>query len=280
MTFHKILIVGAGTMGRQIAAQIAMHGFYVELYDNSQEQLRGAQNVIEPYSGNNAVFYRSDRRALSKNPDLIIESVTENMNIKRTVLAWIEDYFDNERMVICSNTSDLLPSKFSKKMRLRHRFCAYHFHAPMRGANIVDIMPHNQTDHDIPLLLSDFTKAIGLIPLVLHKEHSAYVYNNILNAIMDKSVELVIRGVVDAEDVDRAWMGNTGMPIGPFGMLDAIGLDTALEVTKVRARKNPLRLPGIGFFQHYVKQGKLGVKSGQGFYTYPDPEYSKDDFLR
>ncbi len=280
MTFNKILIIGAGTMGVQIAAQIARHGFSVELYDNSKEQLSVAQKAIEQYCGSDPVIYRSDRQELSKNPDLIIESVTENLKTKQAVFAWIEDHFDNERMVICSNTSDLLPSKLSKKMRLRHRFCAYHFHAPMYGANIVDIMPHKQTDHDIPLLLSEFTREIGLIPLVLHKEHSAYVYNNILNAIMDKSVELVIRGVVDTEDVDRAWMGNTGMQIGPFGMLDAIGLDTALEVTRVRARKNPLRLPGIYFFQQYVKKGKLGVKSGQGFYTYPDPEYGKDDFLR
>ncbi|WP_028580869.1 3-hydroxyacyl-CoA dehydrogenase NAD-binding domain-containing protein [Desulfogranum japonicum] len=280
MTFNNILIIGAGTMGIQIAGQIARHGIHVEVYDTSKEQLRIARKAIEQYCGRNSVRYCDDTQALSKNPDLIIESVTENMKIKQAVLAWIEDYFDNERMVICSNTSDLLPSKLSRKMRLRHRFCAYHFHAPMNGANIVDIMPHKQTDHEIPLLLSDFTREIGLIPLVLRKEHSAYVYNNILNAIMDKSVELVIRGVADAEDIDRAWMGNTGMQIGPFGMLDAIGLDTALEVTKVRARKNPLRLPGIIFFQQYVKQGRLGVKSGQGFYTYPDPEYNKDDFLR
>jgi 3-hydroxybutyryl-CoA dehydrogenase len=149
----------------------------------------------------------------------------------------------------------------------------------MNGAKVVDVMPHAGTDSDIPPRLVAFTKDIGLIPVLLRKESREYVYNKLLIRVIDDSVAMVIKGIADYKEVDRSWMGNTGMDIGPFGMLDVIGLETALHVSRGRARRNPLMLFAVRFFEGYVSRGKLGVKSGEGFYRYPDPEFRAPGFL-
>jgi 3-hydroxyacyl-CoA dehydrogenase len=113
----------------------------------------------------------------------------------------------------------------------------------------------------------------------MKKESREYLYNKLLIRIIDDSVEMVIKGIANYEEIDRSWIGNTGMDIGPFGMLDVIGLDTALHVAKGRAKRNPLMLFAVRFFEEFMEKGKFGVKSGEGFYRYPDPKFRKADFL-
>ncbi|MBP7461626.1 MAG: 3-hydroxybutyryl-CoA dehydrogenase [Candidatus Delongbacteria bacterium] len=277
-TIQKVLIVGAGNMGCQIAACIIRSGFRAALFDNDQSALDQALKTVAQYAPGLDFKASTHWPDLISDVDLVIETISENLALKRSLFKMLDKIMERD-VIFTSNSSDLLPSQIVKSIHRKELFCAYHFHAPMFGARVVDIMPHPDTTDAVISVLTCFTRQMELIPVVLKKEHPAYIYNCILNSIMDRSVELVIQGVADIEDVDRSWMGNTGMTIGPFGMLDVIGLDTAMEITRLRARKKPCMRSGIAFFNRYVKEGKLGLKTGQGFYHYPNPKYQRPDFL-
>jgi len=280
---EKILVIGAGTMGQQITAQILKHHFEVVLHDISPKSLEEAERNIQSFLSGDKPYdefiLTTELKEAVKGIDLVIESIPEKLNLKRKLFKTFNELCA-EKVIFTTNTSDLLPSKLARSTGRKELFCAYHFHAPLYGANIVDIMPHAQTSSETILKLEDFTKKINLIPIILKKEHPAYIYNAILNSIMDTSIKLVIKGIADYKEIDKAWIGNTGMKIGPFGMLDFIGLDTARQISKNRAKKNPLMLFGVAYFNKYIKQGKVGIKTGEGFYKYPNPEYLNENFLK
>lgn len=276
MNIKKVAIIGAGMMGAQIAEIVSSHGFDVELYDVSEESIARAKKTV---TGANVRFL-TDRDKVSKDVDLVIETVYERLSLKRSILKWLDTHVEKDDVILCSNSSELLPSAIARGAKRKNRFCAYHFHSPNAGADIVDIMPHKTTDADVLATMSDFTRAIGLVPFVLQKEHKAYVFNHILNEVIASSIELAIRGVAKPADIDRAWMVNTKMNVGPFGIIDLVGLDTVYEIMHIMLPKKPLNVFAIRYFKKYIDDGRLGLKAGRGFYEYPNPEYQKAEFLR
>ncbi|MFH1475217.1 MAG: acetoacetate decarboxylase family protein, partial [Chloroflexota bacterium] len=185
------------------------------------------------------------------------------------------------RTIFTTNTSSLLPSTFAAATGRPDRFAALHFHVPVWSSNVVDVMPHAGTSPETIELLLAFARRIGQIPIFVRKESSGYVFNAMYNAINREAITLAANGIASVEDVDRAWMGIMKMPIGPFGMLDGVGLDTVWHITDYWAgrtadaqlRRNAAYLKG------YVDRACLGVKSGEGFYRYPDPAYTRPDFV-
>jgi 3-hydroxybutyryl-CoA dehydrogenase len=271
----KVAIIGAGNLGSQIAALSCKGGFCVEVFDVSESAIEKSKKALQISS----IKYCSKRDELSKDCDLIIETVFENMRVKRNVLSWVDKYFTNSNVVICSNSSEFLPSSLCKKMQRKNRFCSYHFHSPSTHADIVDIMLHKKTDSDVPEVLTQFTKNIGLVPFVIKKEHKGYVFNTIFNEVIAQSISLAVQGIAKPEEIDRCWMVNTKMSIGPFGMIDLVGLDTVEDIMYNLLPKKPLNVFAIRYFKKYTKQNYLGKKTGQGFYTYPDPKFETKSFL-
>jgi 3-hydroxybutyryl-CoA dehydrogenase len=275
MEIRKVAIIGAGMMGVQITNLVCGHGFDVELYDISVESIERAKKSV---TGGN-VRFMTNREEISRDVDLVIETVYERLSLKRKILKWLDSHVERSDVILCSNSSELLPSAIARNVKKKNRFCAYHFHSPSTGADIVDIMPHKTTDADVLSTMADFTRAIGLVPFVLQKEHKAYVFNSILNEVIASSIELAIKGVAKPSDIDRAWMVNTKMGIGPFGIIDLVGLDTVYEIMHVMLPKKPLNVFAIQYFKKYIKENRLGQKTGSGFYEYPNPEYTRDGFL-
>jgi hypothetical protein len=130
-------------------------------------------------------------------------------------------------------------------------------------------------------LLLAFARRIGQIPIRLRKESYGYVFNAMYNAINTAAMTLVANGVTSVADVDRAWMGIFKMPIGPFGMLDDVGIDTAWHITDYWAGRlgDAQFRTNADFLKTYVDRGCLGTKSGEGFYRYPDPAYARSSFV-
>jgi 3-hydroxybutyryl-CoA dehydrogenase len=177
----------------------------------------------------------------------------------------------------------LLPSEFAEATGRPDRFLAFHFHQPAWVGNVADIMPHPGTAAEVVTLVRDFAVSINQIPMVLHKENHGYVFNAMYNALNSEAIALVANGVASVHDVDRAWMGIMKMRVGPLGMLDDVGLDTAWHIMQSAAatHDDPQILKNAEFLKkEYLDKGWLGAKSGRGFYTYPDPEYLDPDFLR
>ena len=282
---RRVLIVGAGTMGRQISLQCAMHGYDVTLYDISPDALDAATAQIRAYADHLISWGRLTRkdadaalarittttnaRKAAAEADLLSESVPEDPKLKCRVFAQFNKLCPSHT-IFTTNTSELTPSLMAEKTGRPSKFAALHFHPHVWEANVADIMPHPETSQATVKLIRAFAESIGQIPIVLKKEHPAYVFNNMLNALNGAALDLAVNNVASVEDIDRAWMGVMKTLVGPFGIIDFVGLDLAWKITDQFARLSgdPQMQARADFIKRYVDKGWLGVKSGRGFYNY------------
>jgi 3-hydroxybutyryl-CoA dehydrogenase len=293
----RVAIVGAGTMGQQIAFQCAGHGIAVVLYDVSAAALGDARGRIERYAdglvADEVIGAEVRDAALAKiaiaaeaslaaaDADLLCEAVPEDPGLKGRVLAEF-DALCPPRTIFATNTSTLLPSQFAQATGRPDRLVALHFHIPVWVTNLTDIMPHEGTRPEVVTRMVRFAREIGQVPIALRREHSGYLFNAMFTAVNREAITMAEQGVAPIEDIDRAWMHVTKWPHGPFGGLDAIGIDVAWQITDYWAREIPsdeqLRRNAT-FLKRYLDRGEFGVKSGKGFYSYPDPAFARQGFI-
>jgi 3-hydroxybutyryl-CoA dehydrogenase len=283
MKINKVCILGAGTLGTRIALQAALSGFQVTVYDINEEafvsskkvmskilrMLSLSEDVIE------AIQFTTDAAEAVADADIISESVTEELPLKRQVWAQFSALAP-AKTIFTTNTSYLLPSMLVDVVDRPSLFCAFHFH-DVFTAKVVDIMPHEGTSEDVITLLEEFGRALRQVPVIVRKENPGYVFNFMLMALLGAAGKLRTMEVASIEDIDKSWMVNFHMPSGPFGIMDSIGLDTAWHVTK--NLPDPSSQAFADLLKTYVDAGKLGEKTGEGFYTYPAPAYKDPDFL-
>jgi 3-hydroxybutyryl-CoA dehydrogenase len=225
--------------------------------------------------------YTSDVSEACFNADLVSESVPEDPKIKCDVYGELNRHCP-ERTIFTTNTSTLLPSQFAAATGRPDRFLALHFANPVWDANIGEVMPHPGTDPAVFRRVLDFAAEIGMVPIRLEKEQNGYVINSLLMPLLVAAQRLVTNEVASHEDIDRTWMVSTKMPVGPFGIMDLIGLQTVYNVLAYWAEAegdDDLRKQADEIKTRFVETGNLGVKTGKGYYTYPGPAFAKDDFL-
>lgn len=282
-------------MGQQIGLQCAMHGYDVILYDIAQEVLTAADAQIRAYAAHlvshahltqnesDAALARirfTTSREDVASADVLSEAIPEDPALKAKVFAQFNQVCP-PHTIFTTNTSTLLPSMYADATGRPGQFAALHFHSYVWDSNVVDIMPHPGTRPETIELLRAFAKRIGQIPIVLEKESSGYVFNAMLSALNRAAMTLAVNGVASVENIDRAWMGVMKTPIGPFGILDLVGLKTAWDITHYWAQTlgDKQLQANADFLKEYLDKGRLGIQSGQGFYTYPAPAYQRRDFL-
>ncbi len=294
---NKVLIIGSGTMGRHIGLQCALFGCEVVYYDIQSDLLEKARGHIGKIASRlarqgyitedqsrealNRLSFTVDISKACEGVQLVSESVPENVALKQQVWKQFDDYLPADA-ILTTNTSTLLPSQFAEASGRPDRFLAWHFHLAPYTANIVDVMPHAGTDHEVVETMMDFSRRIQQIPILIKKESAHYVYNRMFTALLSAAEELVVGDVASVEDVDRAWMAIMNAPMGPFGMMDSLGVDTTLHVTTESLRLDPenqVLQKSVAFLKQKFDQNELGMKTGKGFYTYPNPEYSAPDFV-
>jgi len=291
----RVLILGAGTMGQQIGLQCAMHGYEAVYYDLNQEILDKAIKRVNKLANWYASIGRLnseqlqgtlgritstvDPRLAARDVDIISESVPEDPEIKAEVFAQFHKLCP-ERTIFTTNPSTLIPSMFAEATMRPNKLCALHFH-DLRATTVVDVMPHPGTDPAVTQIVRDFAESIGCIVILLHRENHGYVFNTILSSLFMSALTLATKEVSSVSDIDRAWMGVTYMPMGPFGIMDQVGLSTVWSITDYWANKvNDQQLQkNADFVKQYVDRGELGYKTNKGFYSYPNPMYAQDGFL-
>ncbi|MGB3778767.1 MAG: 3-hydroxyacyl-CoA dehydrogenase [Tunicatimonas sp.] len=289
---HHVAIIGSGTLGLRVGLQCALSGFDTTIYDvhaAALEQGKQTQQRIlrglakhgrvtdeEAKAALDRIAWTTDPAVAAQDADFVNESVTEDPELKKKVWAEFGPRCP-ERAVLTTNTSYLLPSMFAQESGRPERFCAFHFH-DVFTANVVDIMPHPGTEAWIVDFLKELGVALKQTPIVLQRESPGYVFNAMLMAMLGAAGALVTYDVASIHDVDRSWMGNFKMDRGPFGILDTVGLDTAWHIVKARQDEKSQRFAQL--LRTYVEQGKLGVKSGEGFYTYPNPAFKQEGFVQ
>ncbi len=292
----KVLVVGSGTMGQQIAAVCLIHGMAVNLYDVKKEFLDSGMEKIDSLLG-----YFVRHRKLSEQDkaaaytrltpytslgeagadiDLVSESIPEDPKLKGEVFAQLNAICP-ERTIFTTNTSTLLPSMFAADTGRPDRFAALHFH-DVHTTTIVDVMPHPGTSPETIALVRDFTLRIGQTPIVMERESVGYVFNFMLVNLFESALTLASNNVASIEDIDRSWMGVMGTMVGPFSIMDSVGLQTVWKVNDFWARvlKDPQKVRNAEFVKKYVDRGHLGIKTKKGFYDYPNPKFRDPDFIR
>lgn len=298
MNFKNITIAGSGVLGAQIAFQTAFHGYKVTVYDISdgilekargsflklgeafKSDLKATQEQVEAAFGN--LGYSSDLTSAVKDADLLIEAVPENPEIKIGFYEKLAKVAP-EKTVFATNSSTLLPSQFAEATGRPARFLALHFANEIWKHNTAEIMGHPGTDPKIFEALVEFARSIGMVALPLHKEQPGYIVNSLLVPLLSAGLGLLVNGVADVETIDRTWMVATGAPVGPFGILDVVGITTAYNINKMAAdvTHDPLKNKVVQYLKgNFIDKGKLGVATGEGFYKYPNPVYKDVNFLK
>lgn len=288
----KVLIIGSGTLGLRIGLQSALSGFDTTIYDIHEKAFDAARKIhvsilkslvakkiISPEESDMAlqrIHFNLDPVAAANEADFVSESVLEDLDVKKKVWSQFATLCP-AHAIFTTNTSYLLPSWFAAETGRPGLFCAFHFHDVFL-ANVVDIMPHAGTEPWVTDLLMEMGRRLKQTPVFVKKESNGYIFNAMLMALIGAAGALVTNEVSSIEDVDRSWMGNFKMPTGPFGILDAIGLETAWHVTHNQTDTKSQKF--AAFLKTYVDAGKLGIKTGEGFYKYPNPAYQDENFVQ
>ncbi len=271
----QIGIIGAGLMGRQIAIWTVLHDYNVNIYDIDPNALKDAEDFINSALKRKKkdrqivmIKYYNDLNSAMSHADLVIEAVSEDLNIKKKVFAQVERVVSDDT-IIATNSSTYPVSRIEDAVEKKNRVLNIHFYPPINARPMADIMRGFQTSDEVFQRGKEWIESIKCTPLILKKESFGFLFNRIWRATRKECLNLWANGVADVENIDEAWRIFTKMPYGPFTMMDGIGLDVTYNVessyfqeTKDPRDKPPERL------KEMVERGELGIKSGKGFYKY------------
>jgi len=293
--FERVAIVGTGILGVQIAMLAARAGYTVKVYDPREGAFLETYNKIkkdltikkvtpfipwEEWEKCKATIRQvTNLDEAVQDAELVIESAPENVQLKNEVFSQLGEKAPPEA-ILATNSSSIPVSKMEASSGRPERCLNIHFYFPLQGVNMVDIMGGTRTLPEVMQKGVDWIVSISCIPLKVNKEILGFCFNRVWRAIKREVLYMWANGFVDFRDTDRAWMVFTKMKEGPFALMDKVGLDVIYDIEMVyyNDSKDPKDRPPDALLD-MVKRGELGVKSGKGFYTYPDPEFLQPDFL-
>ncbi|MCP1997253.1 3-hydroxyacyl-CoA dehydrogenase [Flavobacterium sp. HSC-61S13] len=298
MEFKKITTAGSGVLGAQVTFHTAFQGYQVSLYDLNEEVLEKAkkrfQDLKEIYKRELKatqkavddaylrIEYFTDLKQAVRDADLLIESIPEDPKIKREFyqqLALVAPV----KTIFVTNSSTLVPSLFAEDTGRPKQFLALHFANEIWKHNTAEIMGHELTDLAVFDRIVEFAVSLNMVPIELHKEQSGYILDSLLIPLLNATMNLLVNKVADPQAIDKAWVIGSGATLGPCAILDLVGLNTVYNIHKIGAERtrNPNELKKMNYLkENFIDKGKLGKVSGQGFYTYPNPEFENPDFYK
>jgi len=209
--------------------------------------------------------------------EFIIETVNENADLKMKVYRNITE-FAEEGAYLGTNTSSIKGSDLIAAVQYPESFFCFNFGPP--DDLKVEVMGHPETSEETWHVAMKFVKDMGLVPIKVRKEINGYVTNRIWRAVKKETLKMIENGHATASDIDRGWMLEWETEFGPCGLMDIVGLDTIrdVEMSYYHQSGDPSDIPPP-FLDELIDAGKLGCKSGEGFYTYPEPDFQHSDWL-
>ena len=293
---HKVAVIGTGTMGTQIAIHSSFHGYDVSAYDPDDKSFQKVLEMIkvriansnrepslpleEIHKQSKAIKRNRSLQEAVREADLVIEATPENLPLKLRIFKQIDEYAP-EKSVLATNSSSIPVSRIENATKRPEKCLNLHFYSLDLGRNIVDVMGGTKTSPEVIETGKEWVRSIGCIPLTVKKELLGFCFNRVWRAVKRETLHMWAGGYVDFKDIDRGWMIWTGMSQGPFGIMDAVGLDVVqgIEMVYYEESKDPKDYPPEAL-KAMVDRHELGVKTGKGFYDYPNPEYKKPAFLK
>jgi 3-hydroxyacyl-CoA dehydrogenase/enoyl-CoA hydratase/3-hydroxybutyryl-CoA epimerase/3-hydroxyacyl-CoA dehydrogenase/enoyl-CoA hydratase/3-hydroxybutyryl-CoA epimerase/enoyl-CoA isomerase len=275
---RSVGIIGAGTMGAEIAATHIKHNLPVTIFDNNPAALAtiaertSAELAAVGESGDlrasvDRLLRPTAELAAAAKCDLILESILESLPAKRELFSRLHELLAAET-IVASNTSTIPIEKLAEGMPSPERFCGLHFCHPVRERPLVEIVRGAKTGDETIATLAAHAKAIDKLPVVV-ADGPGFLVNRLLLPYLAEALELLMEGA-SIEMIENAAL-EFGMAKGPFRLMDEIGLDTTLQAGWCMAAVFPDRIPISPLLVALIKLGRLGQKSGAGFFSYADP---------
>ncbi|AMU69228.1 3-hydroxyacyl-CoA dehydrogenase family protein [Mycobacteroides abscessus] len=282
---RPVAVLGAGTLGRRIALTFATRGGVVHLYDVSEESLQSAkefldQRIPELVKARSAlgaqpatIEYYTDLPSAVKDAWYVVESVPEVQVLKIDMLGQLDEIAAPDA-IIGTNSSSFMSSELIGKVKHPERFLNTHYGQPPEAPQ-AELVTDGHTDERIFDVLGAELPKHGFVTAVAHKESVGFIINRVWAAVKREALAVVAEGVSTPAEFDRIWVASGMSPIGVFRAIDRVGLDVALDIEDNYIKHFPyIPTTSRDLLQQYVDEGKLGVKSGEGFYhDYPEPSH-------
>jgi 3-hydroxybutyryl-CoA dehydrogenase len=293
-SIERVAVIGTGTMGAQIAALTASSGRSVAIFDAlSGAAERGLDRIrgdILPGIEQAGLVSDSIENTLGRlrigsslddaidGVDLVIEAVREEIETKRSVFSDLSRLAPNA--ILSTNSSSLPSELLVDSVDNPARLLNTHFFAPIWVRTMLELMSCGKTSDDVLQSTRQFGESLGLTTAVVRGQSKGFIINRIWRAVKRESLRVVDEGHADPEDVDRLWMLFFQTEYPPFGIMDMVGLDVVsdIETSYQAVTQDPTDKPSATLYR-MISEGKLGEKSGEGFYKHPHPAYAQPDFL-
>ena len=280
---ENVSVIGAGTMGNGIAHVFAQHGFKVTIVDVSLTQLdKAIANIAKNFDrqiAKGTATEEQKKTALAnitiesnliegvKNAGLVIEAATENVELKLKIFEQLDNYAPKEA-ILATNTSSISITKIAATTGRASKVIGMHFMNPVPVMKLIEIINGYATSKEVTDTIVELSKQLGKVPCVVN-DYPGFIANRILMPMINEAIYSLFEGVAGVEEIDTVMKLGMAHPMGPLQLADFIGLDVCLSILNVLhdGFGNPKYAP-CPLLVNMVTAGKLGVKSGEGFYTY------------
>lgn len=279
----NIAVIGAGTMGNGIAHTFAQSGYSVRLIDISEKSLDKGMATIaanldrmvakgsiteqdKAATIGNIITY-TDIKDGVVNVDLVVEAATENVELKLNIFRQLNEVCD-EKTILATNTSSISITQIAAVTTRQDKVIGMHFMNPVPIMKLVEIIRGYNTSDEVTQTIMDLSEKLGKVPVEVN-DYPGFVANRILMPMINEAIETLYNGVAGVYEIDTVMKLGMAHPMGPLQLADFIGLDVCLSILHVMydGFKNPKYAP-CPLLVNMVRAGKLGVKSGEGFYDY------------
>ncbi|MDB0040705.1 3-hydroxybutyryl-CoA dehydrogenase [Algibacter sp.] len=281
----NVAVIGAGTMGNGIAHTFAQSGFKVALIDINEVSLeKGMATIVKNLDrmvAKEKISEAEKSKTLAnittytslvdgvKAIDLVIEAATENVDLKLKIFKELDNTCPKET-ILATNTSSISITQIAAVTSRPDKVIGMHFMNPVPIMKLVEIIRGYSTSDEITNTIMELSKALGKVPVEV-KDYPGFVANRILMPMLNESIETLYNGVAGVDEIDTVMKLGMAHPMGPLQLADFIGLDVCLSILNVMydGFKNPKYAP-CPLLVNMVRAGKLGIKSGEGFYDYSE----------
>ncbi len=286
----NITVIGAGTMGNGIAHTFAQKGFNVKLVDISEDALNKAiatigKNLDRMVSKEKITEKEKDNTLLNitthtdisnavKASDIVVEAATENVDLKLKIFKQLDEICDSNT-ILATNTSSISITKIAAATTRADKVIGMHFMNPVPIMKLVEVIRGYATSDEVTDKVMEMSRSLGKSPVEVN-DYPGFVANRILMPMINESIETLFQGVAGVEEIDTVMMLGMAHPMGPLHLADFIGLDVCLSILEVMHEGfgDPKYAP-CPLLVNMVTAGKLGIKSGEGFYDYSDGARNK-----
>lgn len=279
---RTICVIGAGTMGRGIAYLSAVAGYDTFMQDNDATALEEGQAAVESmlqksiakgrltedaaYAALERLQPAAELEPATRDADLIIEAVPEDFDLKKNIFAQA-DLFCGEETILASNTSSISITKLASNVEKRDRFVGMHFFNPPHAMQLIEIVRGDRTSDDTVANVMRVAESMGKTAIIV-RDSPGFATSRLGLAIGLEAMRMLEEGVASAEDIDRAMELGYNHPMGPLRLSDLVGLDVRLGIAEYLASTLGPRFEPPQILRDLVAAGKLGKKSGEGFYKW------------